>query len=92
MIFIDDILKLSAAEKILLIEKVWDNINPNEITIPEDHISKRRGFFIKLGRSSEENLFFSMTRRQSFNLNLSTSAALSDSSHRHLLPLAFPAL
>jgi putative addiction module component (TIGR02574 family) len=42
MIFIDDILKLSAAEKILLIEKVWDNINPNEITIPEDHIAETR--------------------------------------------------
>ncbi len=42
MIFIDDILKLSAAKKILLIEKVWDNINPNEITIPEDHIAETR--------------------------------------------------
>ncbi|MBA2406674.1 MAG: addiction module protein [Chitinophagales bacterium] len=42
MIFIDDILKLSAAEKILLIEKVWDSINPNEITIPEDHIAETR--------------------------------------------------
>lgn len=42
MISIEEILKLSAAEKILLVEKVWDSIQPGDITIPESHISESR--------------------------------------------------
>ena len=42
MISIDEILKLSPSEKILLAEKVWDSISPNDIPIPESHIAESR--------------------------------------------------
>jgi putative addiction module component (TIGR02574 family) len=42
MISIDEILKLSPSEKILLVEKVWDSITPNDIAIPESHIAESR--------------------------------------------------
>ena len=38
----EEILKLSPAEKILLVEKVWDSLKPDEITIPESHIAETR--------------------------------------------------
>ena len=34
---INDILKLSAAERILLIEKIWDSLNTNDLEISEAH-------------------------------------------------------
>ncbi|MEO6167608.1 MAG: addiction module protein [Chitinophagales bacterium] len=39
---IDEILQWSAAEKILLVEKIWDSIHPNDIGIPESHITESR--------------------------------------------------
>jgi putative addiction module component (TIGR02574 family) len=42
MISIDEILKLSPSERILLVEKVWDSISPNDIAIPESHIAESR--------------------------------------------------
>ena len=41
-ISLDEILKLSPAEKILLVEKVWDSLKPEEIIIPESHIAETR--------------------------------------------------
>jgi putative addiction module component (TIGR02574 family) len=41
-ISLEEILKLSPAEKILLVEKVWDSLQPDEITIPESHIAETR--------------------------------------------------
>ncbi|MBS1658680.1 MAG: addiction module protein [Bacteroidetes bacterium] len=38
----DEILKLSPAEKILLVEKVWDSLNPNEMDILPSHIVETR--------------------------------------------------
>jgi len=42
MISIDELLKLSPSEKILLVEKVWDSINPSDIDIPDSHIAESR--------------------------------------------------
>ncbi len=42
MISIDEILKLSPSEKILLVEKVWDSISASDIAIPESHIAESR--------------------------------------------------
>ena len=42
MISIDEILKWSAAERILLVEKVWDSLSPDDINIPESHIAESR--------------------------------------------------
>lgn len=39
-----EILKLSVAERILAIEKIWDSINSNDLIIPRSHqeeINKR---------------------------------------------------
>jgi len=41
---LNEILKLSVAERPLAIEKIWDSINPEELTIPNSHkeeINKR---------------------------------------------------
>lgn len=48
---IDEILQWSAAEKILLVEKIWDSIDPNDIAIQESHIleSRRRIEAIRKG-------------------------------------------
>jgi putative addiction module component (TIGR02574 family) len=34
---INEILKLSAAERILLIEKIWDSLNTNELEVSDVH-------------------------------------------------------
>ncbi|MEP7128348.1 MAG: addiction module protein [Chitinophagales bacterium] len=39
---IDEILQWSPAEKILLVEKIWDSIHPNDISIPESHVTESR--------------------------------------------------
>ncbi|MCY7410723.1 MAG: addiction module protein [Chitinophagales bacterium] len=44
MQLIEEILKLNTADKILLIEKVWDRISPEKKPVPETHlIETRRG-------------------------------------------------
>ena len=42
MIPMDEILKLSPEEKILLLEKVWDSISPEDIPVPESHVNESR--------------------------------------------------
>jgi putative addiction module component (TIGR02574 family) len=42
MISIDEILKLSPAERILLVEKVWDSLKPNDIDVPTSHMAETR--------------------------------------------------
>lgn len=37
MIQIQEILDLSVAERILMIEKIWDSINPDDIQLTETH-------------------------------------------------------
>jgi putative addiction module component (TIGR02574 family) len=54
MISIEEILKLSPAERILWVEKVWDRLEPGDIPIPESHISetRRRLEIIRRGEST----------------------------------------
>lgn len=51
---IDAIFQWSAAEKILLVEKIWDSIHPKDIGIPESQIieSRRRIEAIRKGEVS----------------------------------------
>jgi putative addiction module component (TIGR02574 family) len=37
MIPMQEILEMSVAERILMIEKIWDSIDPNTITTPASH-------------------------------------------------------
>ena len=37
MIQIQEILEMSVAERILMIEKIWDSIDHNDISTPEAH-------------------------------------------------------
>ena len=37
MININEILKLSSSERILLIEKIWDSLNTKELSLAEEH-------------------------------------------------------
>ncbi|MCB0397512.1 MAG: addiction module protein [Flavobacteriales bacterium] len=49
-ITIQDLLKLSVAERILLIEKLWDSINPQDIELSEAHkkeLDKRLDRYLK---------------------------------------------
>jgi putative addiction module component (TIGR02574 family) len=37
MTSLQQILKLSTAERLLLIEKIWDSIDPETLPVPESH-------------------------------------------------------
>ena len=37
MVNINEILKLPSAERILLIEKIWDSLNSEELTLTKEH-------------------------------------------------------
>ncbi len=37
MIQMQEILDMSVAERILMIEKIWDSIDPNSIPVPSTH-------------------------------------------------------
>ncbi len=37
MIQMNEILEMSVAERILIIEKIWDSIDPNTVEIPDTH-------------------------------------------------------
>jgi putative addiction module component (TIGR02574 family) len=39
---LDEIMKLSPEERILLVEKIWDTLNPQDISIPQSHIAETR--------------------------------------------------
>jgi putative addiction module component (TIGR02574 family) len=50
---LDEIKKLSAAERIVLIENIWDTIEPENLTLTDDHKKEldRRLLDLKSGSS-----------------------------------------